>query len=258
MGLFKFNNLHEQVKDVFQKPKLYWFIGKWSNDPCLPVWRRGPILYPFGYPYKAHIQDKIKQVRNSVNVKLYRKGDILKNGEIAKWDCSQSVYHKLPGNLHDGDYIWNREIRKKLKKFHLSWIKPEYQLPIWCSFHFWNSEVIWKTKWSSTDFRFEFPGHFTIVLFGLSFSLWSNWPSTHNSYSDWYWESILHFLYGRTPKSLRNAVYEMGRCIYWTKEDEKKTEFTFKKEFLKEKYWPEYDKIVAEYTPHNEEEYGTE
>ncbi len=255
MGLFKFNNLYEQVKDVFQKPKLYWFIGKWRNDPCLPVWRRGPILYPFGYPYKAHMRDKIKQVQNFVNIKLCRKGDVLKNGEIAKWDCSQSVSHKLPGNLHGGDYVWNQKIRKKLKKFHLSWIKPEYQLPIWCSFYFWNNEVMWKTKWSNTDFRFEFPGHFTIVFFGLSFSLWSNWYNKDKAYcTDWYWESILHYLYGKVPRNLRNAVYESGRWAHWDNDGKKITEFAFQKEFLKEEYWPEYDKIVAECKPSIEDE----
>lgn len=256
MELFKFNSLYRQVKDVFQKPKIFWFIGKWRNDPCLPVWRRGPILYPFGHPYCTRMQKRVKQIRNFVNVKLYKKGDVLKDGTIAKWDASEMRQHKLPGNLRDRNYVWNSKIRRKLRKLHLSWIKPEYHLPIWLSFHFWNSEVMWKTKWSNTDFRFEFPGHFTIVFFGLSFSVWSNWASENKtSNADWYWESILQYLYGKVPRNLRNAVYASGQWTRWDENDNKITGFAFQKDFLKKKYWPEYDKIVAEFNPKTDGEF---
>lgn len=41
--MLKLYKTYNKAKDVFIKPKLMWKFGKWRHDPCLPVWRRGPI-----------------------------------------------------------------------------------------------------------------------------------------------------------------------------------------------------------------------
>ena len=41
----KMYDLYKEVEDVFIEPELYMFHGSWREDPCLPVWRRGPVLY---------------------------------------------------------------------------------------------------------------------------------------------------------------------------------------------------------------------
>lgn len=38
-------SLYKEVEDVFVEPELYFFHGSWREDPCLPVWRRGPVIY---------------------------------------------------------------------------------------------------------------------------------------------------------------------------------------------------------------------
>ena len=62
----------------------------------------------------------------------------MKNGKIAECNYGDISHHKLPGNLNAWDRVWNRDFRKKLKKWHLNWIKPYYQLPIWLSFYIFN------------------------------------------------------------------------------------------------------------------------
>ena len=97
--------------------------------------------------------------------------------------------HKFPCK-----YAWNRDLRIKLRKLGLGWIPPVIQLPMWLSFHIFNHDMIWKTKFE--DYRFEFPPQFTIVFFGVSLSLWLQAPvdkdDTLGYYS--YWESILWYI----------------------------------------------------------------
>ena len=103
--------------------------------------------------------------------------------------CYGMFKHKMPCK-----YAWNRNIRLKLRKFGLSWIPPVIQLPMWLSFHIFNHDMIWKTKFE--DYRFEFPPQFTIVFFGISLSFWLQAPVDKDDpfgyYS--YWESILWYL----------------------------------------------------------------
>lgn len=35
---------YDKVSDVFAEPKLHFKVGRWRKDPCLPIWRRGPII----------------------------------------------------------------------------------------------------------------------------------------------------------------------------------------------------------------------
>lgn len=71
--------------------------------------------------------------------------------------------------------------------------KPKYVLPIWLSFYIFNRDIMWKTKYE--DYRFEYPGQFTIVCFGWSLSLWLNAPENDDAWDIYsYWESILWYL----------------------------------------------------------------
>ena len=42
--MIKLWNTYNKVKNVFKKPKLRWYFGKWRNDPCLPIWRSGNVI----------------------------------------------------------------------------------------------------------------------------------------------------------------------------------------------------------------------
>lgn len=243
MAWIKLYETYNKVKNVFIKPKLYFKFGLWKNDPCLPIWRRGPIISLFSSKF---VYKHSYQVRSYVNITEYKKGDKMKNGKIA--ECNYGTYniHKLPNKLEDWDRIWHRDFRKKLKKWHLSWIKPNYQLPIWCSFYVFNRDFIWKTKWSSYDFRYEFPPQFTLVLFGFSFSLWLKFPGNSAFSNDQYWEGILHYLYGEKSLDLKSAIQECGK---WSKRLDKDIPYTywsFEKTFLRPEYWKEYDKAIEE------------
>lgn len=43
--MIRLYNTWEKVKDIFVKPSLKVYFGKWRNDPNLPVWRTGPIIH---------------------------------------------------------------------------------------------------------------------------------------------------------------------------------------------------------------------
>lgn len=242
MAWIKLYETYNKVKKVFIKPKLYFKFGLWRNDHCLPVWRHGPIinLFPKKFIYKNSYQ-----VRSGCSITTYRKGDKMKNGEIAKWDYGDTSYHKLPGNLNSWDRVWNRDFRKKLKKWHLNWIKPYYQLPIWLSFYIFNHDFGWKTKWTSYDFRYEYSPQFTIVIFGLSFSWWLKCPGNDAANDNFYWEGILYYLYGEKPLDLKYAINGVGK---WTtvNTDQRYSYWGLNKCFIKPEYWNEYDKSLME------------
>lgn len=244
MAWIKLYETYNKVKKVFIKPKLHCKFGLWRNDHCLPVWRRGPTIRIFSNKF---IYKHSYIVRNWVNITEYKKGDKMKNGEIAKWNIGTFNQHKLPGNLKDWDRVWNRDFRNKLKKWHLNWIKPSYQLPIFFAFHIFNHDFYWKTKWTSYDFRYEYPPQFTIVAFGLSLSFWLKFPGNDAFNEDQYWEGILHYLYGKRPLELKSAI---SACSKWERilpgTDMKYSHWGFEKIFLKPEYWKEYDKCIEQ------------
>lgn len=86
---------------------------------------------------------------------------------------------------------WN-DVGKKNHPILSKFFKPKYQLPVWLSFYVFNHDMIWKTKWS--EYRFEYPPQFSIVIFGYSFNWWLTSPGTDSQDYD-YWESILYYLY---------------------------------------------------------------
>ena len=183
MTIIKMWDTYNKVKHKFKKPKLHWRLGLWKHDHCLPVWRIGPCIKLGKYRKHYYCPNEIVHVKTGVSYWTDSKG---KQHEIPSYSMFR---HKIPCK-----YAWNRDIRKKLRKWHLSWIPPVIQLPMWLSFHVFNHDMIWKTKFE--DYRFEFPPQFTIVFFGISLSFWLQAPvdkdDTLGYYS--YWESILWYL----------------------------------------------------------------
>lgn len=164
----KLYKLYNEVKDVFVKPKLRFTIKQWLiTTPTIYLTKD---LYSFrkfkSKAYKPH--------------NIYIKID------------NKLIYtdHKFPTN----NYVWRSDIRKKLKKNHLSWIRPVYKLPYWLNFNIFNFDLDWKLKYGM--YRYESSPKFIIVLFGIAFIWWTDSPkNTKGKVDDYnYWESILHYL----------------------------------------------------------------
>lgn len=175
---------YNKVRKIFKKPKLYWKFGLWKHDHCLPVWRRGPRIHLGKYSRHYYCPNSTAHYKSGISYWTDS------NGKQHEMPCYATSTHKIPC-----EYAWNRDIRLKLRKRHLSWIPPVIQLPMWCSFYIFNHDIYWKTKFD--DYRFEFPPQFTIVFFGISLSFWLQAPV--DDYKDiWgyysYWESILWYL----------------------------------------------------------------
>lgn len=184
MTIIKMWDTYDKVKHKFKKPKLHWRLGLWKHDHCLPVWRRGSEIRLGKYRKHYYCPNEIVHVKTGVSYWTDSNG---KQHEMPSYSMFK---HKIPCK-----YAWNRDIRKKLKKWHLSWIPPVIQLPLWLSFYIFNHDMIWKTKFE--DYRFEFPPQFTIVFFGISLSFWIQAPveDIDNVWEYYnYWESILWYL----------------------------------------------------------------
>lgn len=210
--MFKLFKEWKKCSKYFVKPKLKFYFGKWKNDPCLPVWRTPKTIY------FTRNSKYVKQVYSSHCVKIDGKYNL--------------IIHKLPGNLKNYDYVWNSNIRRFLKKYHLSWIKPFINLPMWLSFYIFNHDIMWKTKYD--DIRYEFPPQFTIVLFGYSLSIWACNPTKDTCNDSFYYEAMLNHNY-RDYKSLYDLVEQQG---FWTSRGEgrPKAFLSVKKEFIQPRY----------------------
>lgn len=205
-----------KAKDFFVKPTIYCSFGKWRNNHLLPVWRRGPIIRLGKSPYALNtncyeVKDRVL-IFTGYNTWKDSSG---KEHKTASYDWAPG--HKLPGGLKSGDIVWNRDIRKKLKRWHLSWIKPRYQLPIWLAFHIFNHDVGWKTKWGDT--RYEWPPQFTIVFFGLAFSICLGVPNCGEEYvhQDGYWEGVIDYGYYKNKEDFDPVRFIKGQgYMHWT------------------------------------------
>lgn len=209
-------NTFNKAKDFFAKPTIHFSFGKWRNNHLLPIWRRGPIIRLSKSPYSLNtncyeVKDRV-QIFTGYSTWKSSSG---KEHKTARYDWGAN--HKLPGGLKHGDIVWNRDIRKKLKNWHLSWIKPQYQLPIWLSFHIFNHDVGWKTKWDDT--RYEWPPQFTIVFFGFAFSMWLSAPECEGKHfnDDGYWEGIIDYGYYKNKENFDPVRFIKGQgFMHWT------------------------------------------
>ena len=212
----KLYKTYNKAKDFFKKPTLHWSFGKWKNNHCLPVWRRGPIIRIGKSPYI--LNSNCYEVKNHVQIFTGYSNWTDSSGKEHQSRCFDwAAAHKLPGNLKSGDIVWKRDIRKKLRKWHLSWIKPRYQLPIWLSFYIFNHDVGWKTKWGDT--RYEWPPQFTIVFFGLAFSVWLKAPecNSEHAHDDNYWEGVIDYGFYKHKDDFDPVRFIKGQGImHWT------------------------------------------
>ena len=240
--MIKLYKTYNKAKDVFVKPKLYWKFGLWKHDPCLPVWRRGPIIDIGGSVYKANA--KCYQVKNSVNIYDGEREYTRMDGTTATYKVYKTVYHKLSNNLNCFDIVWKREYRKK---WWTKIIPARLKLPIWLTFHIFNRDITFKTKWTSYDFRYEFPPQFTIVFFGLSLSFWLYPECKSETDSPYhYWESLLTYIYGEHAGDLLQTVIDCGKWIQ--SKNEKDTEFfALSKNYIKPEHYEIYDEATELY-----------
>lgn len=240
--MIKLYKTYIKAKDVFVKPKLYWKFGLWKHDPCLPVWRRGPIIDIGGSIYKANA--KCYQVKNSVNIYDGEREYTRMDGTTATYKVYKTVYHKLPNNLNCFDIVWKREYRKK---WWAKIIPARLKLPIWLAFHIFNRDITFKTKWTSYDFRYEFPPQFTIVFFGLSLSFWLYPECKSETDSPYhYWESLLTYIYGEHAGDLLQTVIDCGKWV--RSKNNKDTEFfALSKNYIKPEHYEIYDEATELY-----------
>jgi len=202
-SIIKMNNLWKKTKNVFVRPRIVHCFRSWRNSPGLPVWRRGPII---------------------------------RLGKYSK-DYRESTDNK---HLYIPEYEWT-ESYKTRHPFIAKHFKPTYKLPIWLSFHVFNFDVMWKTKYDS--YRYEFPGQFTIVLFGFAFTWWNvcsivpedgKWPD-----NDGYWESILWYNEAKANgmsdiEALKFASRHAGAIIKNLGKDDEKNEWRMLPEYIRE------------------------
>lgn len=229
--LIKLYNSWKRAKGVFVRPRLHIYFGKWRSDPSLPMWRRGPLIYLFRrknlYKYTYYLKDSVMIYTGTKTFKL---GDKEYESKCYNW----AARHKLPGKLKRDTLMWKSDIRKKLKKWHLSWLPPVINLPLWMQFHIVNLDVMWKTKFD--EIRYEYPPQFSIIAFGLSLTFTLHCP-TKDKYAndDHYWESLLNYIFDKEP-SIGKAVETAG---VWSilNDDGTRTDYAaLRPEFL-EPYW---------------------
>ena len=212
----------KKSKDTFIKPKFRWYFGTWRKESNLPVWRRGPIIY-LGrnrYVYKGN---------NGVN-----------RLEADEYHCYIKEYEEHWNWAKLESCEWTEE-GKKRHPIISKLFKPAYELPIWLAFHWYNDDIMYKTKWDEDDFRYEFPSHFTIVFFFFFLSITAYVPKENED--DWlcddeYWESILTYQYYKGDLEKTN-----GACGWYNRPGEKGFRFKFNPRFLKNK--EDRDKLKA-------------
>ena len=188
----KFLSEWKKTNGKFIKPKFHWYFGSWYNEGNLPVWRRGNIIR-FG---------------KDMGGKEY----------VETWDYAKLV-----------DSEWT-ELGKKNHHILSRFLKPSYMLPNWLSFYYFNSDIMYKTKWSDDDYRYEYPAHITLVIFGFAISVTAYIPKQDEN--DWtcnddYWESLL--TYNHYNGDLKTVNDVMG-C--WNKPGDKNFRFRFQPRFL--------------------------
>lgn len=160
--------------------------------------------------------------RNEGNLPVWRRGNLLKFAKYGEYTDKWN-YAKLES------CEWNL-IGKKNHPILSKLVKPIYELPLWLSFYIFNSDIMYKTKWSEDDYRYEYPAHFTIVFFGLCFSI-TAYISVEDE-DDWlvndsYWESLLTYAHYKDLEKTNDA------CGWYNRPGEKGFRFKFNPKFLK-------------------------
>lgn len=246
--MLKLYQTYKKAKDLFIKPTIHFSFGRWINNQCLPVWRRGPKIRLGKSPHALNTNCYAVKNRVQIFTGYSTWKDSTGNEHQSKcYDWAAS--HKLPEGLKPGDIVWKRDTRKKLRKFRLSWIKPCYKLPIWLSFYIFNHDIGWKTKWGDT--RYEYPPQFTIVFFGLAFSIWLSAPKCEKDhfYQDGYWEGIIDYGFYKNKEDFDPVrfIKEQG-FMHWT-------EYTSEEKEERNKIYDKYRDAKGSFPSYDTDEY---
>ena len=233
--IIKLYNTWEKVKHIFVKPSLKVLFFTKS-------YLRGPIIYICP---RKWLFSKCHNLKNGAYISIGTKTMTLGDKEY-----STKVYdytkHQLPNNLKQYDIVWNSNIRRKLKKWHLNWIKPVIYLPRWMRFKIENYDVQWKYKFD--DIRYEFPPKFSIIAFGrqLTFTLQSPVQDDF-ALDDSYWEAILNHIYSNKTGTLKETIELTGiwKKLGQTKKDDVEY-FAVRPDFITDEYLDEYYTAVSE------------
>ena len=222
---------YRKAKEAWKRPKVRVFFGLWKNDPNLPVYRGGCIrLAKYGQYYNISkstlLEDKSKTTYDS-------------QGRPIKY-----MYHSEHNRIKQ-DVAWNRNIRRKLRRFGLGWLPPIIETPWWIKINVYNWDLMW--KWKYDDVRYEFPPQFTIVFFGLCLTITLHEPTGgYYTSDDQYWEGILDWLY-KYDKNMYKTVKFGG---IWNRG--KESFFSVRPEHLKRlEDYQEYCRAVTDYKAEN-------
>jgi hypothetical protein len=184
------------------------------------------FLYEWKQTHGAFVKPKLKWYFGpwwrEGNLPVWRRGNTIHFGKYSERKDNYN-FAKLEKSE------WN-ELGKKNHPILSKLVRPSYELPRWLSFYFFNSDIVYKTKWSEDDFRYEFPAHITLVIFGFAISVTAYIPkSEENDFTcqDDYWESLLTYNYFKGDIKKTNDV--MG---YWNSPKDENFRFRFQPRFL--------------------------
>lgn len=86
---------------------------------------------------------------------------------------------------NDPSYIIRKKPQVKL-------FGKRFELPYWLKFEYDSYDVIYKYKWNQV--RFEYPPKMSLVLFGISLSIWLKPPTDDIEAMEYaYWESLINW-----------------------------------------------------------------
>lgn len=184
------------------------------------------FLYEWKQTHGAFVKPKLKWYFGpwwkEGNLPVWRRGNTIHFGKYSERKDNYN-FAKLETSEWTEEGKKNHPILSKL-------VRPSYELPRWLSFYFFNSDIVYKTKWSEDDFRYEFPAHITLVIFGFAISITAYIPkSEENDFTsnDDYWESLLTYNYFKGDIKKTNEV--MG---YWNSPKDNNFRFRFQPRFL--------------------------
>jgi len=184
------------------------------------------FLYEWKQTHGAFIRPKLKWYfgpwYREGNLPVWRRGNTIHFGKYSERKDNYN-FAKLEKSEWTEEGKKNHPILSKL-------VRPSYELPRWLSFYFFNSDIVYKTKWSEDDFRYEFPAHITLVIFGFAISVTAYIPKLEENdftSNDDYWESLLTYNYFKGDIKKTNDI--MG---YWNSPKDKNFRFRFQPRFL--------------------------
>lgn len=246
---------YKKVKKIFRRPQVHIYFGFWQ----MPSWvikikqwmiKNADNKHTFKFRVVKFINDIFGRDSNPC-LPVWRRGNSIK---------LFSKYQTYSFDQNNRSLVWEQEFKDKLNKWHLSWLKPYYELPLWLSVYFFKFDMCW--KWKYNDVRYEFPPQITLVLFNISFSIWWNKPKNSGGYDDHYWESILNYTYkyldtlkGKSVDIMSQLIGLSDYCGCWTsfgKDDKVEYIWTLQPSYLKNK---EYARALKEHQDMKEKEF---